>query len=113
MDAEHLAFPSSHFDTVVASLVLCSVVNQARALDELSRVIRKPGGFLLLLEHMRPDSAPLSWLTDILNLPWCAVNQRCHLNRRTQQAIEQSGFRVEHLETRLGGFLRLIVARSV
>jgi ubiquinone/menaquinone biosynthesis C-methylase UbiE len=113
VDAEHLSFPSSHFDTVVASLVLCSVVNQPRALGELSRVIRRPGGFLLLLEHMRPENAPLSWLADILDIPWCAVNQRCHLNRRTQQAIEQSGFHVEQVETRLGGFLRLIVARSV
>ncbi len=112
VDAEHLAFPSSYFDTVVASLVLCSVVNQSRALGELSRVIRRPGGHLLLLEHMRPETAPLSWFADVLDLPWCALNQRCHLNRRTQHAIEQSGFLVEQVETKLGGFLRVIVARS-
>ena len=113
VDVEHLSFPSSHFDAVVASLVLCSVVDQQRALGEIRRVLQAPGGHLLLLEHMRSDRAPFSWLADFLDVPWYAVNGRCHLNRRTQQAITQSGFLVEETETRLGGLLRLIVARAV
>lgn len=111
-DAEHLAFPAGHFDTVIASLVLCSVVDQERALDELSRVLRRPGGRLLLLEHMRPQLRPLAWLVDLANVPWYAANGRCHLNRETQQAIVEAGFEVERMEDRLGGFLRLIVARA-
>ena len=42
-DAEHLAFPAERFDTVVASLLLCSVLDQSRALQEFWRVLRKPG----------------------------------------------------------------------
>lgn len=112
MNVESLALPSGCFDTVVATLVLCSVVDQIRALEELWRVLHKPGGQLLLLEHMQPRIRPLAWLVDRANTPWHAFNGRCHLNRKTQEAIVQAGFRLQRVETKLGGFLRLIVART-
>jgi ubiquinone/menaquinone biosynthesis C-methylase UbiE len=112
-NVEHLAFPANAFDTVVASLVLCSVVDQSLALRELWRVLRKPGGQLLLLEHTRPHVRPLAWLADLANVPWYAAQGRCHLNRKTQQAVAQAGFRVEHYETKGAGLLRLIVASAV
>jgi ubiquinone/menaquinone biosynthesis C-methylase UbiE len=111
-NAEHLAFPSGYFDTVVATLVLCSVVDQQRTIGELWRVLRKPGGHLLLLEHMRPRNRPLAWLMDLANIPWYAANGRCHLNRTTQQAIIQAGFEVLKVESKLGGFFRSIIARA-
>jgi phosphatidylethanolamine/phosphatidyl-N-methylethanolamine N-methyltransferase len=111
MDVEHLAFPNGYFDTVLASLVLCSVLDQRRALDELKRVL-KPGGRLLLLEHMRPQARPLAWLADLANKPWYALNGRCHLNRETQRAIVQAGFRLEQVESMAGGLLRLISGRT-
>ncbi len=113
MDVEHLAFPSSHFDTVVTSLVLCSVLDQARTLGELWRVLKKPEGQLLLLEHMRPQVRPLAWLADLADVPWYAVNGRCHLNRETQRAIVAAGFHLDRVESHAGGLLRLIVARTV
>jgi ubiquinone/menaquinone biosynthesis C-methylase UbiE len=111
-NVEHLAFPSGHFDTIVSSLVLCSVESQSRALRELWRVLRKPGGRLLLLEHMRPQVRPLAWLADLANVPWHAFNGRCHLNRETERAAVQAGFRVAQVESRLGGLIRLIVAHT-
>jgi ubiquinone/menaquinone biosynthesis C-methylase UbiE len=112
MDVEFLAFPSGHFDCTIATLVLCSVLDQARALGEIRRVLRKPGGELLLLEHMRPWAVPLAWLADMANVPWYAINGRCHLNRRTQQAVVAAGFQIHRVEARLGGLFRLIVART-
>jgi ubiquinone/menaquinone biosynthesis C-methylase UbiE len=111
MDVEHLAFPDAYFDTIVGSLVLCSVISQPQALAELRRVLRTPGGRLLLLEHMRPEASLLAWLADLANTPWYALNGRCHLNRQTQQAIVQAGFELENMELKLGGLIRLIVAR--
>ncbi|HSJ55704.1 MAG TPA: methyltransferase domain-containing protein [Anaerolineae bacterium] len=110
MDAERLAFADATFDTVVTSLVLCSVVEPERALGELRRVLSPPGGRLLLLEHMRPWNRPLALLVDLANVPWYAFNGRCHLNRRTQDAVAAAGFSIEHVEGAAGGFLRLIVA---
>lgn len=112
MNIESLAFPAGHFDTIVASLVFCSVVDQARALGELHRVLDKPGGRILLLEHTRPHSRPLTWLADLLNVPWYAINGRCNLNRETQQAVAQAGFKLEKVESVLGGLVRLIFASA-
>jgi ubiquinone/menaquinone biosynthesis C-methylase UbiE len=113
MDVEHLAFRSSAFDTVVATLLLCSVVDQPGALEELRRVLRQPGGRLLLLEHMRPRVRPLALLADLADVPWYAMQGRCHLNRETQASVTHAGFEVEFVEARVGGLLRLIVARTV
>lgn len=113
VDAERLAFASGAFDTVVGSLVFCSVIDPQRALAEIRRVLRTPGGHLLLLEHMRPWVRPLAWLIDLANVPWYAFNGRCHLNRQTQQIVVDAGFEVERVEGRLGGFFRLIVARAL
>jgi ubiquinone/menaquinone biosynthesis C-methylase UbiE len=113
MDVESLAFPNGYFDTVVTSLVLCSVVDQSRALAELQRVLHRPGGRLLLMEHMRPHVRPFAWMVDLANIPWVAFNGRCNLNRETQRAIIQAGFTLEQVESKMGGFLRLIVARAV
>ena len=52
--AEELPFEDGSFDTVLASLVLCSVGSQERALAEMRRVL-KPGGHYLFLEHVRSD----------------------------------------------------------
>src|SRR5512146_838915 len=50
--ADRLPVPDAQFDTVVSTLVLCTVPDQAAALRELRRVL-KPGGTLLFLEHVR------------------------------------------------------------
>ena len=65
---------------------------------------------LLMLEHMRPHVRPLAWLVDMVDVPWYAFNGRCHLNRETQQAVVRAGFALDHVESRLGGLFRLIVA---
>jgi ubiquinone/menaquinone biosynthesis C-methylase UbiE len=111
-DVESLTFPSGYFDSVVASLVLCSVINPQRTLAELMRVLKTPGGQLLLLEHMRPYRAGLAELVDLAHIPWYAFNGRCHLNRRTEDSLVQAGFLVERVDSRLGGFLRMVVATA-
>lgn len=112
MDVEGLALGDGTFDTVVGSLVLCSVLDQERALNEIRRVLSRPGGRLLLIEHMRPRVRPLAWLTDAIDLPWYAVNGRCHLNRRTQEMVTHAGFHLERVDSHLGGLFRLLIARA-
>jgi ubiquinone/menaquinone biosynthesis C-methylase UbiE len=112
VDVEHLSFPSGYFDTIVVSLVLCSVVDLNRALMELRRVLHSPDGQLLLLEHMRPKARPLAWLADLANRPWFAFNGRCHLNRETQDALVDAGFAIRRVESKVGGLLRLFEAQA-
>lgn len=94
-----LPFPDASFDTVVTTLVLCSVPDVPAALAEVRRVMR-PGGHLLFLEHVAAEEWPsrLAWQRRIEPL-WKRVSGNCHLTRRTGDAIRGAGFVVTR-ETR-------------
>lgn len=94
--AEDLPFEDDSFDTVVSTLVLCGVDDQARAVRELRRVLR-PGGRLLFLEHVRSDDPNLARLQDRLNwLNRLVVN--CDCNRPTLSTIEAADFTISRIE---------------
>jgi len=50
---QYLPFPESTFDSTVTTFLFCQLANPLRGLQELQRVL-KPGGQLLMLEHVRP-----------------------------------------------------------
>ena len=84
--AEALPFADGEFDTVVSTLVLCTVPDQAAALREIRRVLR-PGGQLLFMEHIRSDSPRWARWQDRLNTPWRAFADGCNCNRPTLDAL--------------------------
>jgi|SRR5215210_3233826 len=93
-----LSADEGSFDAGVASLVLCSVPDQQRALEEFRRVIC-PGGELRFYEHVvshRPTAARLQRIADAVF--WPRVGGGCHLSRDTGAAIERAGFAVESIE---------------
>jgi ubiquinone/menaquinone biosynthesis C-methylase UbiE len=92
-DADHLPVADGSADAVVASLVLCSVPDQASALAEIVRVLR-PGGELRYYEHVRSAGVPGA-LEDAVSPVWPLLAGGCHPNRRTSQAIAASGLAVE------------------
>src|SRR2546429_1829549 len=57
MDAKHLAFPDSFFDAVVAQYVITAVPDPEATLDDFIRVL-KPGGELILVNHIRAENGP-------------------------------------------------------
>ena len=95
--AEDLPFDDGSFDTVVSTLVLCTVEDPDRAVAEARRVLA-PGGLFLFLEHVRSPRPGLARLQDLLERPWGWVAGGCHPNRSTEQAIAGGGFWVERLE---------------
>lgn len=86
--AEDLPFATATFDTVVATLVLCSVRNPQRSVQEMNRVL-KPGGTLLLLEHVAMKAPVLKGLQDLLTPAWRSMMGNCHLNRDTAQTVRE------------------------
>jgi ubiquinone/menaquinone biosynthesis C-methylase UbiE len=92
--AERLPFEDDSFDTAVATLVLCTVTDPARALDELGRVLR-PGGRLIFIEHVRSPEPGLAKWQDRLHPLWVRFGHGCHCNRPTLETIEASAFSVE------------------
>jgi ubiquinone/menaquinone biosynthesis C-methylase UbiE len=95
--AEALPFPDGSFDTVVSTLVLCTVPDQEAALDEVRRVLR-PGGRLLFIEHVRATGSAARW-QDRLEPLWRRLLGGCHPNRDTVAAIEEAGFEIETFES--------------
>jgi ubiquinone/menaquinone biosynthesis C-methylase UbiE len=95
--AEALPVAADSFDTAVATLVLCTVPDQAAALAEISRVLR-PGGQLLFLEHVRAQDPRTAHWQDRLHRPWQFVGYGCNCNRDTLARIERSPLELGELE---------------
>ena len=95
--AEQLPFDDGTFDTVVSTLVLCSVDDQDRALAEVRRVLKR-GGRLLFIEHVRSDDPRLARWQDRWERPWKVIATGCHPNRPTLERIKAAGFEIEEFE---------------
>jgi SAM-dependent methyltransferase len=92
--AEQLPFADASVDTVVSTLVLCTVEHPDRALEEIARVLR-PGGQLLFIEHVRAESPALAWWQDRLMGPWRRFACGCRCNRATVELMRACGFDVD------------------
>jgi ubiquinone/menaquinone biosynthesis C-methylase UbiE len=95
--AERLPFEDGSFDTVVVTLVLCTVPDPAAGLAEVKRVL-KPDGHFLFLEHVRSPDPKLAKWQDRLESPWRFVGDGCHCNRDTVAAISSAGFELGPVE---------------
>lgn len=106
--AEDLPFRDHSFDAAFATLVFCSVESPSRAFAELRRVVR-PGGTVLLLEHVRPRGV-LGPLFDLANVFTVRLFDD-HVNRRTAKLVSEAGLEVIDVKSRLLGIINLIKCR--
>jgi len=110
MDVQNLQFEDNTFDTIVASFVFCSVPDPVRGLAEVERVC-KPGGKVLLLEHVLSANHLLAWLMNLAN-PLAVRMVGANINRRTVDNVTKSGLVVEQVTELGAGIFKLIEARK-
>lgn len=110
-DVQFLEFPSASFDSVVATFVFCSVPDPVQGLREIGRVTR-PGGQILLLEHVRIERPIIGKMMDAL-APLIVRLNGANINRRTIENIRIAGLQIEQVEDLDSmGMFKLILARA-
>ena len=95
--AERIPVEDSSVDTVVSTLVFCSVDDPRQAAREIRRVLKRDG-VLLLVEHVRSDDRGRARLQDFLTPLWRRIGANCHPNRPTVAVLEAAGFVVREEE---------------
>jgi ubiquinone/menaquinone biosynthesis C-methylase UbiE len=95
--AEALPFRDASFDTVVSSLVFCSVADPAAGMQEVGRVLRA-GGRVRMFEHVRSSNRLVGWAQDGVQPLWTAIAGGCHPNRDTEATVQEAGFLIERHE---------------
>jgi ubiquinone/menaquinone biosynthesis C-methylase UbiE len=101
--AETIPLDSGSVDTVVTTWTLCTIPSAPRALAEMRRVL-KAGGSLLFVEHGRAPEPGVARWQDRLDPLWSRLAGGCHLNRKMDDLLIASGFRIDALaNSRLPG----------
>jgi ubiquinone/menaquinone biosynthesis C-methylase UbiE len=109
--AELLPFENNSFDTVVGTLVFCTIPNPDMALNEMKRVC-KSGGRILLFEHVKMQNPFLSNLQNWLTPFWKMICDGCCLNRDTLQLLNRHGVPISHIKEYYKGLFILVEARN-
>jgi ubiquinone/menaquinone biosynthesis C-methylase UbiE len=104
LPGERIPLEDSTVDTVLSTFTLCTIPGVVEALRGVRRVL-KPGGELIFFEHgLSPDPRVRRWQEWSEPIPhW--LFEGCHVTRDIPSLIEQTGFRIEQMETAyLAGF---------
>ena len=109
-DAQRLEFEDASFDTVVCTFGLCAVPDDGGAVGEMVRVLR-PGGLLLLADHVVSTSAPVRFLQAVAELYSVRVENE-HFRRRPIRHVEAAGLTIEGHDRFTKGIVERLAARK-
>lgn len=108
MDVQSVCYADNSFDTVIASFVFCSVPLPRKGLKELHRIL-KPGGQLLLLEHVLSSNKIMAAVMNILN-PLVVGFLGANINRQTIKNVQACPFQKIYIDPASTDMIKLIRA---
>lgn len=108
-DAQALPFPDGTFDTVLSTYSMCSVPDEGRAVLEMKRVL-KPGGRLILVDHVRSSVAPIYWIQRLMEL--APSRGERELTRRPIAQVRAAGFLIDEADRSRAGIIERLVAEK-
>ena len=111
-DAHDLPFPDASFDTAISTYAMCSFRDDGRVIAEMKRVLR-PGGRLILVDHIRSSVKPLYWLQRVYEfIPSRTKGE--YMTRRPLLHVEAAGLEIEaHDRLRAGVIERLVALKPL
>jgi SAM-dependent methyltransferase len=110
-DAHDLPFPDDAFDSVVCTYSLCNIPDPRRAIAEMDRVLR-PGGRLILVDHVRSESRPMFWLQKAIEVITIRLDGD-RMTRRPSDDVRAQGLEISHQERfGRGGMVERVVAAA-
>ncbi len=109
-DVQSLCYADNSFDTVIGTFVFCSVPFAAKGLKELYRVC-KPGGQVLLLEHVLSTNIIVATMMKAIN-PLVVRLLGANINRDTVKNVKACEFVTVKVDERCGDILKLIEAKK-
>ncbi|MDW7671563.1 MAG: methyltransferase domain-containing protein [Bacillota bacterium] len=110
MDVQNLAFEDNVFDTAFTTCVFCSVPDPVEGLKEIKRVL-KPGGQLILLEHVLSKHRLVKPFMHLFN-PVTVRLWGANINRKTSENIKKAGFKIISEKNLTLDIVKLIVAEA-
>lgn len=110
MDVQSLCYADNSFDTVIATFVFCSVPLPIKGLKELHRVC-KPGGQVLLLEHVLSSRPIIAGAMNLLN-PIIVKLFGANINRDTVKNVKACSFSSVWIDGHSGDIIKLIEAKK-
>jgi ubiquinone/menaquinone biosynthesis C-methylase UbiE len=108
-DAQALPFRDGTFDTVLCTYSMCSVPDERGTVLEMKRVL-KPGGRLILVDHVRSSVAPIYWIQRLMER--APSRGERELTRRPITHVLAAGLLIEESDRSRAGMIERLVARK-
>ncbi|WP_420603522.1 class I SAM-dependent methyltransferase [Flagellimonas sp.] len=95
---ESIDLPDNSIDFVACTLVMCTVSDPVKCIEQIKRIL-KPSGVFVFIEHVKArKNTMLELIQNLTHKPWHWFFEGCNTNRDTKSLLESAGFSTLVLE---------------
>ncbi len=89
---ESIDLPDNSIEFVACTLVMCTVANPAKCVEQIKRIL-KPAGVFVFIEHVKAkENTIVSFIQNVTHKPWHWFFEGCNTKRDTKSLLESAGF---------------------